>query len=186
MAMGSETTRAAPSWRHPYQSTVWNAPRCPLWYHTPFAPVLGGGKRSPHSTVSIAGSPAAGAATFKRHTHAENWKELPSILELALNLGNHGVHVGDTEEVAATVQELGVEHMRQVVMSASTPPGAPVFVNNSLQKKAGEGQPLVDTLATLPLSAQTKILLLGASLGRMSHYMRTVPYNALEPNAKMA
>lgn len=56
--------------------------------------------------------------------------------------------------------ELGIRHMRQGVRAVGMQ-GAPAF---KLQQKAAEVQSLVDTQRTLPWSAQTKLLLMRASL----------------------
>lgn len=52
----------------------------------------------------------------------------------------------------------------------------------NLRRKAEEVQSHVNTLVTLPLSAQTKFLCLRASLNvRLSHFPRTMLSEALEP-----
>lgn len=90
--------------------------------------------------VSIAGPPAAGAATFR--VLLDGQKGHPSI-GLHLNCGKCGVRGGDAEEVAAVAKELGIKHIRQGVMAVGTLLGASAFVDTKLKQKAEEVQSLV-------------------------------------------
>ena len=130
--------------------------------------------------VNIVGSPAAGAAVFRRLLGAEDG--LRSI-GLQVNSRKCGVHGGDAEEVAAVARELGIRHLQEGLTAVGTPLGSAAFVARKLEQKALEVQGLVDTLLALPLTVQTQFLLLRASLNvRMAHLMRTVPYEVLDPH----
>lgn len=77
---------------------------------------------------------------------------------------------------------LGISLLQKDLTVDGTPLGSAAFVAGELQQ-AVEG--LVGTLLRLPLSAQTQLLLLRASLNvRMAHLrvMRTVPFEALDPH----
>lgn len=65
-----------------------------------------------------------------------------------------GGHNSNLKDVAAAAWQLGIRHMFQGVMAVGAPGVEP------LQQNGNELEPLVDTLATLPLSAHTQRLLL--------------------------
>ena len=91
-----------------------------------------------------------------------------------------GIYGGEKEQVAAEAAKLRMAHQLDGFTAVGTPLGSAEYNSNALGRRAATVETLVDTLVQLPLSVQSQLLLLRASLqARMVHLMRTVPREAL-------
>ena len=77
-----------------------------------------------------------------------------------------GIYSGDKEQVAAEAAKLRIAHKLDGFTAVGTPLGSAGYVSNARGQRAAT----VDTLVQLPLSVQSQILLLRASLQGTTTY----------------
>ena len=93
---------------------------------------------------------------------------------LAVRLHKSGVHGTDAQRGSALADSLGMPHRPAGVTVVGVPFGTDSYTAEVLGKRAQIVVSLVDKCRSLPLSAQTKFLLLRSSLSvRMMHLQRT-------------
>jgi hypothetical protein len=104
---------------------------------------------------------------------------------LKVRLDKSGVYGGNDEQCSELAATLGVPHRREGVTVVGVPIGTDAYKAEVLGQRAQKVVALVDKCRSLPLSTQTKFLLLRSSLGvRMVHLQRTVEWRYLEPSTR--
>ncbi len=92
---------------------------------------------------------------------------------------------GNDEQCSQLSAELGVPHRRDGVTIVGVPFGTDAYKARVLGQRAQKVVALIDKCRSLPLSAQTKFLLLRSSLAvRMVHLQRSVEWCHLEPSTR--
>jgi hypothetical protein len=81
----------------------------------------------------------------------------------------------------AVAASLSIQHATHGVVACGTPIGCTEYVQAFVQEKAQQATTLIDKLAHLPVSSQTKWILLHRSLQRkLNHLKFTVPWHILQ------
>jgi hypothetical protein len=81
----------------------------------------------------------------------------------------------------AIAASLSIQHAAYGVVACGTPIGSPEYVKAFVQEKAHQATTLIDKLVVLPVSSQTKWILLHRSLQRkLNHLKFTVPWHILQ------
>ena len=132
--------------------------------------------------VHIAGSVAAGAAAFRRLCFAPDGVR---SIGLEPRLDKCGVHGGGAGEAATAAADLGIKDMSRGMTAVGTPLGALEYIDEVLSARASAVEEQIKVLESLPLSLQSKFLLLRVSMhARMAHLLRTVPRESLEAHVR--
>ena len=133
--------------------------------------------------MTIVGRPAAVRRVFQQlcGTGPDSLRRIG----LTVRKDKSGVFGGNHEQCSELSASLGVPHRRDGMTIVGVPFGTDAYKARVLGQRAQKVVGLVDKLRGLPLSAQTKFLLLRSSLGaRMLHLQRTVEWRFLEPSTR--
>jgi hypothetical protein len=133
--------------------------------------------------MTIVGRPAAVRRVFQQLCGAG-----PHSLRkvgLKVRTDKSGVFGGNPEQCSELAASLGVPHRRDGMTVVGVPFGTDAYTARVLGQRAQKVVALVDKCRSLPLSVQTKFLLLRSSLAvRMVHLQRTVAWRHLAPSTR--
>jgi hypothetical protein len=125
--------------------------------------------------MTVVGRPAAVRTAFQQlcGTGPDSLR----TIGLMVRKDKSGVFGGNDGQCSELAASLGVPHRRDGVTIVGVPFGTDAYKARVLGQRAQKVVSLVDKCRSLPLSTQTKFLLLRASLGvRMVHLQRTVEW----------
>mgnify|MGYP001787467346 CR=1 FL=1 len=133
--------------------------------------------------MTVVGRPAAVRRAFQQLC-GDGPDSLRKI-GLKVRKDKSGVFGGNDEQCSQLAATLGVPHRREGMTIVGVPFGTDAYKARVLGQRAQKVVALVDKCRSLPLSAQTKFLLLRSSLGvRMVHLQRTMEWRYVEPSTR--